>query len=177
MTLDRQTKEQMVEHYAQTFRQLQSAFVLGYIGITAPEDTELRAKIRAVGGRYEVVKNSLTQRALKDSELVTLTEHFDGPTAIAYSDDDIVGLAKVLRDFSKNVPALQFKGGVLDGEPVDADQIHVLADLPSREDLVTQFVFLLQSPIVRAVRCLGAITPRFVRVLDQIRQKKEASSS
>ena len=177
MTLDRQTKEQMVEHYAQTFSQLQSAFVVGYIGITAPEDTELRAKIRAAGGSYEVIKNSLAQLALKDSELAVLTDHFDGPTAIAYSDGDIVGLAKALRDFSRDVPALQFRGGVVDGDPVAADQIRVIADLPSREDLVAKLVFLLQSPIARAVRCLGAITPRFVRVLDQIRQKREAQSS
>ncbi len=177
MTLDRQTKEQMVEHYVQTFSQLQSVFVVGYIGITAPQDTDLRAKIRAAGGSYEVIKNSLAQLALKDSELATLTDHFDGPTAIAYSEGDIVGLAKVLRDFSKDVPALQFRGGVVDGDPVEVDQIRVIADLPSREDLVAKLVFLLQSPIARAVRCLGAITPQFVRVLDQIRQKKEAQSS
>ena len=174
MTLDRQTKEQMVERYSQSFARSQNAFVLGYRGITVPEATELRAKVREVGATYEVIKNSLAQLALQDSEMAQLAEHFDGPTAVAYGDQDIVGLAKVLRDFSRDVPALEFKAGLVEGTPVEAAEFVQIADLPSREELVTKLVFLLESPISRLVRGLGAITPQLIRVLARIGEKKDS---
>jgi len=177
MTLDRQTKEQLVERYSSTFVTSPNTFIMGYRGITVPQATELRRKVRAAGGSYEVVKNRLALIALGDSDLAGLKGHFDGPTAVAYSADDAVGLAKVLTDFAKTVPAMEFRGGLVDGAPVAADEIKQIASLPSREELLAKLVFLLQSPIARFVRGLGAITPQFVRVLEQIRQKKEAQSS
>ena len=177
MTLDRQTKERLVERYSATFVTSPNAFILGYRGITVPQATELRKKVRAVGGHFEVVKNRLALIALADSDLAELKEHFDGPTAVAYGDDDVVGLAKALTNFSKDVPAIEFRAGLVDGSPVAADDIRQIAKLPSREELIAKLVFLLQSPIARLVRGLGAITPQFVRVLEQIRQKKEAQSS
>ena len=174
MTMDRQTKEQMVERYSQSFASSRNAFVLGYRGVTVPEVTQLREKVREIGGTYEVVKNSLALLALQDSEVKSLMQHFDGPTAVAFSEGDIVGLAKVLRDFSKEVPAFEFRGGVVEGSPVDADEIRQIADLPSRDDLVARLLFMLQSPISRFVRGLGAIAPQFVRVLAQIAEKKDA---
>ncbi len=173
MTMDRQTKEQVVERYSKSFASAQNAFVLGYRGVTVPEVTQLRAQVRAVGGTYEVLKNSLATLALQDSEVKSLLEHFDGPTAVACSDGDFVGLAKVLRDFAKDVPALEFRGGVVEGAPVDAEEVQKIADLPSREELVGQLLYMLQSPISRFVRGLGAITPQFLRVLAQISEKKD----
>ena len=174
MTLDRQTKEALVERYSQTFAQSSSAIIVGYRGVTVPEVTELRAKVREVGGHYEVVKNRLAFIAMKDSALGELSSYFDGPTAVAYSEDDVVSLAKVLTEFSKDVPALECRAGLVEGSTVEADAIVEIAKLPSREDLLAKLLFLLQSPIVRLVRGLGAIVPQFVQVLDQIRQTKEA---
>ncbi len=176
MTLDRQTKEGLVERYSRTFAQTQNAFVLDYRGITVPEVTELRAKVREVGGHYEVVKNSLARLAIAKSDMAEMSEHFEGPTAIAYSEGDIVSLARVLRDFAKDVPALEFKGGVVEGVAVAPEEIAQIADLPSRDDLVAKLVFLLQSPIAGFVRSLGAIVPQFVRVLEEIRKKQDAQS-
>ena len=176
MTLDRQKKEQLVERYSQGFARAQNALVLGYRGITVPEVTQLRAKIREVGAVYEVVKNSLAQRALQDSEMAALAEHFEGPTAVAYSETDIVGLAKVLTEFSKEVPALEVRAGLLQGEPIAVEEIEQIAALPTRDELVAKVLFLLQSPISRLVRGLGAITPQFVRVLEQIRLRKDSQS-
>ena len=174
MTMDRQTKEQTVERYSKSFASTQNAFILGYRGVTVPEVTELRVKVREVGGTYEVVKNSLALLALQDSEVKSLIDHFDGPTAVATSEGDFVGLAKVLRDFSDDVPALEFRGGVVEGSPVDAEQIREIAELPSREELLARLLYMLQSPISRLVRGLGAITPQFLRVLAQIGEKKDA---
>ena len=172
MTLDRQAKEALIEQYSTGFTQTANAFVLGYRGVTVPEVTELRAKVREVGGRYEVVKNSLALRAMQDSAIAELAEHFAGPTAVAYSDEDVVSLAKVLTEFSKDVPALECRAGLVEGAPVEAEVIQQIAKLPSRDDLIAKLLFLLQSPVSRFVRTLGALTPQFVRVLDQIAQNK-----
>ena len=175
MTLDRQTKEQLVERYSATFAQSENAFILGYRGVTVPEETELRAKVREAGGHYVVVKNRLARLAMKEKAINELAPHFDGPTAVAYSEADVVSLAKVLMEFSKEVPALECRGGLVEGSPVEAQTIQEIAKLPSREDLIAKLVFLLQSPITRMVRGLGAITPQFIHLLEQIRHKKDAS--
>ena len=174
MTLDRQTKEALVERYSRTFAQSTNAIIVGYRGVTVPEVTELRAQVRQVGGRYEVVRNRLALLAMQDSALGGLASYFDGPTAVAYSDDDVVSLAKVLTEFAKEVPALECRAGLIEGSPVEADAIQQIAQLPSRHDLIAKLLFLLQSPMARLVRGLGAIVPQFVQVLDQIRQTKEA---
>ena len=116
------------------------------------------------------------RQLVTDQRAEPLAEHFSGPTSVAYSDGDVVALAKVLTEFAKTVPAIEFKGGLLDGSPLDVQEIKQIAELPSREDLVAKLVFLLQSPIARLVRGLGAITPQLVHVLEQIRLKKEAQS-
>ena len=129
--------------------------------------------MREVGGHYEVVRNRLALLAMQDSALGGLASYFDGPTAVAYSEDDVVSLAKVLTEFSKDVPALECRAGLIEGAAVEAEAILEIAKLPSRDDLVAKLLFLLQSPIVRLVRGLGAIVPQFVQVLDQIRKTKE----
>jgi len=176
MTLDRQTKEALLTQYQEGFASATNAFVLGFQGITVPQDTELRAKIRASGGSYEVVKNRLALIAIRNGAGEPLAEHFSGPTSVAYSAGDVVALAKTLTEFAKTVPAIQFKAGLLEGAPVGAGQIKQIAELPSREELLAKLVFMLQSPIARMVRGLGAITPQFVRLVEQIRLKKEAGS-
>lgn len=175
MALSRQQKEQMVADYAEGPGNAQHAFLLGFQGISVPQDTELRQKVRESGGQYMVVKNTLVKRALEGKPLGELADHFTGPTAIAYANDEPVALAKVLTDMAKDVPSLQFKGGLLNGQMVAAEQIADIANLPSREELIAKLVFMLQSPIARFVRGLGAIPAGFVRVLEQVRQKKEAA--
>ena len=137
-----------------------------------PQDTELRAKIREQGAKYEVVKNTLALRAIEGKGLDHFKDQFTGPTAVAYTDDDVVGLAKALNDFRKESPVLEFKGGLVDGQPVDPNELENIANLPSREELLAKLLFLLQSPITRLARTLAAIPRDFVVVLDQIAQKK-----
>ena len=130
--------------------------------------------MRTAGGRYSVVKNRIAKLAFEDSSLGALSDHLVGPTAIAYSDDDPVGLAKTLTEFAEDVPVLEFKAGLVDGQEVSAEAIKEIANLPSREALVAKLLFLLQSPIARLVRGLGDITPQFLRLLNQseVRRKQ-----
>lgn len=173
MPLSRSQKERLVAVYEEGVATAPNAFVLGYQGISVPKVTELRQKVRESGGGYVVVKNRLLLRAIEGTALEELKEQFQGPTAVAYSDDAPVALAKVLTDFQKDAPVIEFRGGLLNGQPVDAAQIQEIANLPSREELIAKLLFLLKSPITRFVRGLSAIPQQFVIVLEQIRLQKE----
>ena len=175
MPLTRARKEELTQEYERDLAKVTHAFVIGYQGVTVPQVTELRQRIRQKGGKYIVVKNTLALRAIRGGALEALSQHFSGATAIAYSADDPVALAKVLTDFVKEVPAVQFRGAVVDGTPVQAGQIQEIAALPTRQQLITKLVFLLQSPVSRFVRVLAAAPQQFVGVLDQVRAKKESA--
>ena len=173
MPLTKAQKEELVDSYRQQLSSAPHVFLLDYKGISVPQVTELRSKIREVGGQYLVAKNRLVLLSLEGEALESLRDHLQGPTALAFSQDDPVALAKVLTDFAGLAHVLEFKGGLVDGRPVAADAIQEIASLPSREELITKLVFLLKSPITRLVRRLGAIPQRFVSALEQVRQKKE----
>jgi large subunit ribosomal protein L10 len=173
MALTRSDKEELLAEYENGLAQAPHAFLLGYQGITVPQVTELRNKVRASGGEYVVVKNTLALRAIDSKALSQLKDHFVGPTAVVYSSKDPVALAKALTDSVKDMPALQFKAGLVEGRAIAAEQIKDIASLPSREELIAKLLFLLQSPITRFARVLAAVPQSFVAVLDQVRQKKE----
>lgn len=175
MPLNKSQKTDMVAGYAQGLAEAPNAFILSYKGITVPQVTELRAKIRQSGASYQVVKNTLVRRAIEGKALGGIKEVFEGPIAVVYTQDNVVELAKVLTEFAKTTPVLEFKGGVVEGQPVAAEQIKDIAELPSREELLTKLVFLLQSPIVRLVRDLADFNRQLVAVLDQVAKQKQAS--
>ncbi|RMH22164.1 MAG: 50S ribosomal protein L10 [Acidobacteria bacterium] len=174
MPLMRSEKDRLIEHYQQSMAAAPHAFLVDYKGITVNQDVDLRARIREVGGSYEVVKNRLALRAIDGKALAQLKDQFVGPTAVAYADDP-VALAKVLTGFAKEVPKLELKGGVVEGATIAAEQIKDIAMLPSREELIAKLLFLLQSPITRFVRGLAAIPQQLVVVLDQIAKQREAA--
>lgn len=155
-----------------------NAFLIEFKGITVPQVTELRKQLRESNSDYLVVKNTLALIALKDSPLVQLREKFSGPTAVAWNKSDAVTLAKTLTKFAKDVPAVQFKGALLDGVVVEATEIQNIANLPSREELVSKLLFVMQSPIRGLVTVLQANIRNLAVVLDQIaKQKNEGQAS
>lgn len=174
MPLSRSQKEQMLAEYEEGVVHAPHAFLVGYQGISVPKVTELRQRIRESGGSYVVVKNRLVLRAIEGKALDQLRDQFSGPIAIAYSDSEPVALAKVLADFQKEAPVIELRGGLLNGQRVAGDQIKEIANLPSREQLITKLLFLLQSPITRLARTLAAVPRDLVLVLEQIRQQREA---
>jgi len=175
MPLTRQQKEELVESYSEGLAKAPHVFLVDYKGVTVTEVSELRSKIREVGGQYEVVKNRLVLRAIAGEALEELKGDFQGPTAAAFCAADPVGLAKAITDFAKDVPAIELKGGILEGRPVAAAEVKEIAQMPSREELLTKLVFLLQSPISSFVRTLAALPRQFVVVLEQVRQQKESA--
>ncbi len=172
MTQTRSRKQEMIEHYEGGLATARHAFLVSFEGLTVSQATDLRGRIREQGGTYEVVKNRLAMRAIEGRGLGELKTQFRGPTAVAYIEDDPVILAKTLTDFRKDVPAITFKGALVDGQAVDASEVESIAQMPGRDELIAKLLYLLQSPITRLARGLAAIPRQFVVVLDQIAKSK-----
>jgi large subunit ribosomal protein L10 len=153
-----------------------NAFLIDFKGITVPQVTELRKQVRETKSGYVVVKNTLALIALKDSPIVAMREQFNGPTAIAFNAADAVALAKALTKFAKDVPAVRFKGAMLNGQVVPTEQIQTIATLPSREELVSKLLFVLQSPIRGLATVLQANIRNLAVVLGQIEKSRGAQS-
>ena len=172
---NREQKAEAISEFSEGIGKATNAFVLDFKGITVPQVTELRKQVRESGSEYVVIKNTLALIAVKDTPLTKLSNHFSGMTAVAYNTTDAVALAKVLTKFAKDVPTVQFKGAMLAGQVVPASQIQTIANLPSREELVSKLLFLLQSPIRGLVTVLAANIRNLAVVLDQVRQQKETA--
>ena len=170
--MKREEKAQAISDFNESIGQATNAFLIDFKGITVPQVTELRKQVRETGSQYIVVKNTLALIAVKDSPLKTLGEQFSGMTAVAFNRTDAVALAKALTKFAKDVPTVQFKGAMLDGQIVPAAQIQNIATLPSREELVSKLLFLLQSPIRGLAIVLNANIRNIAVVLAQIAKQK-----
>lgn len=174
------TREQKATEISELSEQIgkaNNAFLIDFKGITVPQVTELRKQVRQTNSGYVVVKNTLALIALKDSPIINMKEQFTGPTAIAFNKSDAVNLAKALTKFAKDVPAVTFKGALLNGQVVPASEIQNIANLPSREELVAKLLFLMQSPIRGLVTVLQANIRNLAVVIDQIAKQKTGAQS
>ncbi len=170
--MKREDKAQAISEFHESIGQATNAFLIDFKGITVPQVTELRKQVRETGSQYVVVKNTLALIAVKDSPLSTLEKHFSGMTAVAFNRTDAVALAKALTKFAKDVPTVQFKGVMLDGQIVPTTQIQNIANLPTRAELVSKLLFVLQSPIRGLAIVLNANIRNLAVVLDQIAKQK-----
>ena len=140
-------KQQIVAEITEKFTSSKSTVVVDYRGLTVAEVTELRKQLRDAGVEFKVYKNSMTRRATEGAELSALNEALTGPNAIAFSTEDVIAPAKILNDFAKNHEALEIKAGVIEGNVATAEEIKALAELPSREGLLSMLLSVLQAPI------------------------------
>jgi large subunit ribosomal protein L10 len=173
------TKEQKSHEVAELVGRIgkaSNAFLIDFKGITVPQVTELRKQIRETNSGYVVVKNTLALIALKDSPIVAMKEQFTGPTAIAYNATDAVVLAKALTRFAKDVPAVRFKGAMLDGQIVPTEQIQTIANLPSREVVISRLLYVLQSPMRGLATVLQANIRNLAVVIDQIGKQRSETA-
>jgi large subunit ribosomal protein L10 len=143
----REEKVQLVAEIAQKLRESKSTIVTDYRGLTVADMTELRKKLREAGVEFKVLKNTLTRRATEGTDFEGINEFLTGPTAIAFSYEDIVAPAKILNDFAKEHKELEIKAGIVEGRVVGLDEVKQLANLPSREGLISMFLSVLQAPM------------------------------
>jgi len=169
------TRDQKREQYEQLRGVLADAttvFVLANSGLKVNEVNDLRSKVRAASASYKVVKNSVVRLAIDGTPMEGLTPFLKGPNALAFTGNDAVVLAKVLRDFAKAHPALSLERAYLEGQIVDAEQARAVAELPSRDELISKLLYMLQSPIRRLVVALNAPAQQLAQALKQIAEKQ-----
>ena len=140
-----------------------AAVLVDYRGLTVEQDTELRKKLREAGVVYKVYKNTLIKRAFEGTDFAQLDATLEGPTAVAFGIDDATAPARVLNEVAKGNDKLEFKGAVVEGTFYDAQGVKVIANIPSRDVLISKLLGSLQSPIAN-----------FARVINQIAESKEA---
>ncbi|WP_078382566.1 50S ribosomal protein L10 [Sutcliffiella halmapala] len=140
-------KKHVVGEIADKFRGSVSTIVVDYRGLSVSEVTELRKQLREAGVEFKVYKNSLTRRAAEAAEINGLNDALTGPNAIAFSTEDVVAPAKILNDFAKKHEALEIKAGVIEGNVATVEEVKALAELPSREGLLSMLLSVLQAPI------------------------------
>lgn len=150
------------------------ALLVSFDGLSVEKDGQLRRALREAQLSYKVVKNTLGRLAVEGTPLESLKEHFVGMTAIAYTRNDPVGLAKVLSKFAKENKQLIFKAGVVEGRPISVKEIDSLATLPSKEELVSKLMFVLNAPAQRIATVINAVPRNLAVVVNEISKQKGA---
>lgn len=156
----REEKQQVVDAVSNKLQQSVCTIITDYRGLSVAQVTELRKQLRDANVDFQVVKNTLARRAAANVDLSELDEYLVGPTAIAYSNDDLVAPAKILSQFAKSNAELELKAGVLEGSVVTVDQIKKLADLPSREGLLSMLLSVLQAPVRNFALAVKAVSEK-----------------
>jgi large subunit ribosomal protein L10 len=169
--MNREQKAAAVAEIAAHMDNSHAIFAVDYRGISVPQAAELRGKLRAADATFRVVKNSLTERAADQSGAGTLKELLAGPTALTFVRGDAAVAAKAIADFARASQLLPFKGGLMDGTPLDADQVRALSRLPARDVLYGQLVGVVASPVTGLVRRLGALVGGLAVALGQVRDR------
>jgi large subunit ribosomal protein L10 len=169
--MNRDQKEAVVADVATQIQEAEAVFAVDYRGISVPQAAELRVKLNDAGARFRVVKNTLTLLAADKAGADPLKEVLEGPTAftfVAAEGGDVALAAKALAQFRRETELLEFKGGVMNGEALSAEQIGEIARLPAKDVLYGQLVGMVASPITGLVRGLNALIAGLAIQLKQI---------
>ncbi|KRO04561.1 50S ribosomal protein L10 [Levilactobacillus paucivorans] len=153
-------KAKIVDEVVEKFNNATSAVVVDYRGLTVEQATELRKELRDAGVQMNVIKNKILVRAAEKAGYGDLNDIFAGPTAVAFSNEDPIAPAKVLKKFADSVDALSIKGGYIEGKIASIDEINVYATLPSREDLLSMLASELQAPVRNVAYAIKAIVDK-----------------
>jgi len=173
MAVTRAKKNEQVEKLSGELQKVSTAIVATYSKLTVAQDFELRKTLRSSGAKYRVVKNTLAERAAKGTKVEEVLKNLSGVTSIAYTQGDPVALAKALAKYAKDNPEFTFKAGVVEGRVISIKEIDALATMPSKEEIYSKLLFLLNAPAQRLVTAVNAVGRNLAVVVGQgVEQKK-----
>jgi large subunit ribosomal protein L10 len=177
MAVSRAKKTEQVEKLGSELKGVSSVIVATYSKLTVAQDYELRKTLRSSGAKYRVIKNTLAERAAKGTKVEEVLKGLAGVTSIAYTEGDPVALAKVLAKYAKDNPEFTFKAGVVEGRVVSIKEIESLATMPSKEELYSKLLFLLNAPAQRLATVINATGRDLAVVLNQGVEKQKFANN
>jgi len=166
-------RQKNVEELHHALAQVSTVILSTFQGIKVEDDTKLRRAVEAAGGKYQVVKNTLAERAAQGTAAEPLLKSLTGTNSIAITAADPVALAKILTKFAKDVPAYQFRSGIVEGRVVSVGEIQQLASLPSKEELISKVMFMLQAPAQRVASVTAAVARNLAVVVNEAAKEKK----
>src|SRR3954462_12071397 len=169
--MNRNQKAAAIAEIAQNIEESDAVFAVDYRGISVPQAAELRTKLREADTRFSVVKNTLTERAADQANAEALKALLEGPTALAFVRGDAAAAAKAISDYGRATEMLPFKGGLMNGEALDPDQIKAIARLPTREVLYAQLVGIVAHPLSGLARTLNQLIGGLAVAMGQVQEK------
>lgn len=171
----RERKQEDLNALAEQLQNSKSAMIVSFNKLTVSKDQEFRNQLREAGAKYQVVKNTIARLAVKGTPYEGASEHFKGVTAIAWTENDPVVLSKAISKFVKsNADFYTFKAGVVEGRVVNLAQVEAIASLPSKEELISQLLYVINAQAQRIVTVINAVPRDLASVIKQIGDKKEA---
>jgi large subunit ribosomal protein L10 len=173
----RSEKQEDLDKLKVALAKVSTVILTTFQGITVEDDTKLRRAVQAAGGKYQVVKNTLAERAGSGTPAEGLLKNLSGTNSIAYTNTDPVALAKALTKVAKDVPAFQFRAGVVEGRVISIAEIQQLANLPSKEELLSKIMFLLNAPAQRTAVALNALSRNLAVVVSEAGKANKFGSS
>ena len=173
MAVTKAKKHEQVKQLAGELKSIKNGFVAEFGKLTVANDDELRKAIRGTGAKYRVVKNTLAERAALGTAFECVVKSLAGRTSIAYTSGDPVTLAKALTKYAKDNPELKFRAGVVEGRVIQAKDITALANLPSKGELYSKLLFLINAPATRLVTAINAVGRNLAVVISQGVEKKK----
>src|ERR1041385_5108320 len=174
----REQKQKDLDALIEQFKNAKAAMLVGFKGMTVAKDQELRNQLREAGVSYSVVKNTVARKAAAGTALEPMSDQFKGVTAVALSTTDPVGLSKAISKFTKANPDIfSFKVGLVEGKVVELKDVESIANLPSREELISKMLFLINAQAQRLVTVIQAVPRNLAVVIDQVRAQKEAQGA
>jgi large subunit ribosomal protein L10 len=167
MPVSKAKKIEQAEKLGKDLANVSNAVVATYSKLTVAQDYELRKALRGVGAKYQVVKNTLAERAGKGTKVEGALKDLVGVTSIAYTTGDPVAMAKALTKYAKDTPEFTFKVGVVEGKVISIKEIEALATMPSKEELYSKLLFLINAPAQRLVTVMNAVGRDMAVVISQ----------
>ncbi len=173
MAVTKAKKAEQIEKLNSQLQKASSMIVGTFSKLTVAKDYELRKTVRSAGGKYQVVKNTLAQRASEGTKVAAALKGLKGVSSIAYTDGDPVALAKALSKYVDDNPEFSFKSGVLEGKVLSLAEVKALATMPSKEEIYSKLLFLMNAPAQRLVTVMNAVGRDLAVVVNQGVEKKK----